>query len=86
MKQPEPDWIPCAACKAPLFLAYHERTGNRAPLLRPRIGGPTPNITTHFDDGRWLYHVLSKSEKEAGVQGEFINHFADCYAAQSFKS
>jgi len=81
----EPEWFPCAACKAPIFSAYHERTGTRAPLLRPREGGLAPNITIRFKDGRWLYHVINKKERESGMTGEFISHFADCYAAQSFR-
>jgi hypothetical protein len=92
--QNEPPWEPCAACRAPIFMARHERTGKRAPLLRPREGGLKPNIAAyqHAVSKQWLYRIVPYAPLDSdnltlpGSQPppEFINHFADCPAAAHF--
>lgn len=68
----EPEWIPCAACKAPVFMARCVKKdgtiGKIAPLLRPRAGGLEPNIVAWYGEDpnqpgkglQWLYRVVTR--------------------------
>lgn len=75
----EPDWIPCRGqCGAQVFMAKHERTNKPAPLLRPKEGGPKPNIVAWQGADGWQYRIVKEG-------GEFLNHFADCPMARRFR-
>lgn len=64
----------CRSCQAEIVWRTNDTTGKRAPIdAAPDPAGPCIIL----EDGR--YHVLTTSEREAGVTAERrTNHFQTC--------
>ena len=74
----------CRSCDAAIYWLKNDSTGRPAPIdVRPSSDGP---VIITVEGGALAYHVLTKAEKDAGVEVErYSNHFQTCPNAAKHK-
>lgn len=75
----------CKSCGQTIYWLKNDTTGRPAPIdAKPDQSGP---VIIAVEGGALRYHVLSKAEKDAGVDVErYQPHYATCPQAESWRS